>query len=1304
MKKLFVKCIAIILSGVMIVSSIQFNSKAQQRSQDVNGSFESTDTDLSGDVGKYWDNGTYPVGWKDMWVATAPSAGKISKFSMEQNKENVAEGNNSIHYYSDDNKSRFEIYTMINNIDLSKDYIYRAKIKTDNVAGTGCYLRAQTFPKSGTKLEDISHKDNLKIKGTTDGFTIFEMPISSKRPEAKRLKLEIFFENLSGDVWVDSVELVKTYSMLLDQTFKQAAPGDTFSLTPVFSQTPESMPLIEWTSSQPSIASVASGGAVEAKATGLTTITAKVNEGLSASCVVLVYGEDAESSYENIRLNWSNRLTGNNITNPNDADYIKTMESIDGGAEKAWSEYIQKPSSTDNRSSIFKDLDLTVRFTASSDASKSQPFQTAFDRLKSMSLAYGAKGSKYYKNEDLKLSIIDGLDWMYTKVYNEKYDIENKLYGNWWHWQIGMPQALCDIVIIMYDVLPEDLLQKEIMTIDRFNKNPNIVYKIANYGIMAATSANLMDTSIVSALKSAISGEHLGIGYAQEALSKVLPYVHSGDGFYEDGSCVQHTNLAYTGGYGATLLRGIEKIQFVISDTPWNIKDDNINNVYEWIINGYRPLYNDGALMDMVAGRGIARPSRSDQTTGRSILLPSLILAETAPNNIKNEIKGFVKQQVIDGIRFNPDYFANMAVSDMTAVKNLLGNTMVAATKNRNYHKVFGAMDKVVHHADTFSAGISMYSKRIASFEYGNKENKKGWHMSDGAVYLYNGDQSQYADGFWPTVDPMRLPGITTDHTEGTINDSSWMAHVSNKTFVGGSSMDGKYGATAMDFEIENSSLNGKKSWFSFDDEIVSLGAGISSNEDKLTETIVDNRKIKDDSSNSIIINGEKSALDAGVRQKITNAKWGFLSGNNEDGKDTVGYYFPEPTTIEVLREARTGSYLDINGSLSSSSPDAAPITKNYISLAVNHGNMPKDETYSYVLLPNKTEEQVKAYSNRPNIEILGNTTSIQAVKDIALGVTGMNFFVAGTLAEVTAKQPCSVITSDNNGTYKLAISDPSQTNGMITVEITDKDNYDIVSKDDKITVSKDNTKYIITVDTSQSHGASFQVELKKKDEGNNNNSNNGGNSSGNNNSGSIEENVITLEKKEEKPSKAAALNVASSTYNAVKLKWDKVKDSDGYQIYRSMSKKGTYKKIADIANVEQTYLVDKNLSTGKTYYYKIYNYKIVEGEKVISNPSSIISVTPSIKMSTLKVKKANLTTILISWGKVDGASGYEIYQSTGKSRKYKKVGTINKKNGTSFSNNKLQKNKEYKFKVRAYRLVNSKKVYSKFSPSIYVN
>lgn len=50
--------------------------------------------------------------------------------------------------------------------------------------------------------------------------------------------------------------------------------------------------------------------------------------------------------------------------------------------------------------------------------------------------------------------------------------------------------------------------------------------------------------------------------------------------------------------------------------------------------------------------------------------------------------------------------------------------------------------------------------------------------------------------------------------------------------------------------------IEAKKSWFMFDEEIVALSSSITSNTCNYVETIVDNRRINPDASNTVTVNG----------------------------------------------------------------------------------------------------------------------------------------------------------------------------------------------------------------------------------------------------------------------------------------------------------------------------------------------------------------------------------------------------------------------------------------------------------------
>ena len=96
------------------------------------------------------------------------------------------------------------------------------------------------------------------------------------------------------------------------------------------------------------------------------------------------------------------------------------------------------------------------------------------------------------------------------------------------------------------------------------------------------------------------------------------------------------------------------------------------------------------------------------------------------------------------------------------------------------------------------------------------------------------------------------------------------------------------------------------------------------------------------------------------------------------------------------------------------------------------------------------------------------------------------------------------------------------------------------------------------------------------------------------------------------------------------------------------------------------------------------------------ANPGNTAVKKPAkVKKVTAKAKKR---TAVISWKKVKGASGYEVYRSTKKNGKYAAVKTINKGKTVTFTNKNLKKGKTYYYKVRAYKVVSGKKVYGKFS------
>ena len=1026
---------------------------------------------VSGTAASYWAGGTAAKNWTGLWQAKAFTN---EKAVISLDKETFASGSQSVHYSSTDASGRISVSlgSALQNVDFTKNYVLRAKVKAENVTvsgNNGFYMRGKANNVTITP-------EGTRVNGTTDGWITYDVPLRNLESvggaQSGALALEIFFDYLTGDVWFDSIELWQDYQISLSETEKTIKPGESFQLEVQCDSEEVDLSKVTWSSSNPEAVSVDENGMITAKKLGTAVITAKLDDSHTAACTVQV--DDPEMlapQYEEMRSRWTDRLTGNGSSITDDEDFQTSMESMAQDAEEAMENMADIPADGSHVDALWSDLDLEIKYVATSDASYTEDLNTAYTRLQAMATAYAAENCRLYHDEDLKERILYALEWLYDNGYNENYNVEKQLYGNWWHWEIGIPQALGSTVILMYEDLSQEQIDKFYATLYRFNQDPTVVYKVQGWGTMEMTSANLMDTSLVAALRSAIGNTQDGIGAAVNALGTVTGFVTDGDGFYEDGSCIQHSNLAYTGGYGLTLLKGIERILLLSNDTAWQASADDLESVYTWIWEGYRPLFADGAMMDMVSGRSIARPSHTELETGRGILEAVVLLADGAPEDRKEQLLSFAKKQVLAGAESLDTFYSGMEASSMIAAKQLAADDSIEADDGTPYTKIFGSMDKAAVHRDGYTLGISMFSSRTGNFEYMNKENTKGWHISDGALFLYNGDTGQFSNNYWNTIDPHRLPGITTDHTEGT-NYESGLAYTSDRDYAGGSSVDDLYATVAMDFHGQNTDLTAKKAWFAFDDEVVALGTDISGIT-KDTETIIENKQIRDDGSNTLVVDGEEAQAELG-ESGAAGAEYAWIEGNN--GTDSIGYYFPEGEDLEIKREARTGSFQDINGAVADGAAGSEDVTRDYLSLAVSHGDGAED--YAYVLLPGRTEEETAEYASGSEIEIISNTAEVQAVADRSSGASGYQFWTAASAGNVSADQASSVTMKEEDGTLKLGVSDPSQTQDSVTIHVSGYKNLQYVDGDQEVSVNVTADGADITVDTSAAAGESFELTL----------------------------------------------------------------------------------------------------------------------------------------------------------------------------------------------------------------------------------
>ncbi|WP_336208104.1 polysaccharide lyase 8 family protein [Nonomuraea sp. LPB2021202275-12-8] len=646
-----------------------------------------------------------------------------------------------------------------------------------------------------------------------------------------------------------------------------------------------------------------------------------------------------------------------------------------------------------------------------------------YGRLRVIAMAWVTPGTVQFGDDEVLERVVDGLDLLHRRHFNEG----SAETGNWWFWEIGSPGELARLCVLLGDRLGGQRLAGYLRAIDRFCPDAD---RRTGYRAIVESGANRADKAYIIALRGVAGRDGPKLAQARDGLSAVLDdgqgsvfgYVDSGDGFYRDGSFIQHGEVAYTGSYGVSLLTAVAQTMALLGGSAWAVTDPGQRVILDAVERSFSPFVLDGLMMDAVRGRAASRQGHSGRDAGRAVAGAVLLLAESAPEPYRTRFEELAKGWIERGGGHPVPTRRELAFRRRAGV---------AAAPPLTGHFVFPSMDRVVHRRPGWSFAISMSSRRIAAYEAINDENLHGWHTGDGMTYLYTGG---FEDGFWPTADPRRLPGTTVDTRPR--DDLSMSAHRPANTWAGGAVLGGRYGAASMELIGDGVSLRARKSWFCLDDAVVALGSGITSHDGRTIETVVDNR-----------VTGAEPRLEE---------RWAHLEG-------VGGYVFPEVGPVRGLRESRTGTWHDINTGLDTGGT-AEPVTRDYVTIWFDHGVSPVDAAYAYVLLPNATLRRTRAFSRSSPLRVLSNTPAAQAVQWDGLiaatfwqagAVCGEDEVRGGTRAgagdppegreegerggggmRVAVDAPCAVLVRRARRRISVAVADPSHSVDTVTLTL----------------------------------------------------------------------------------------------------------------------------------------------------------------------------------------------------------------------------------------------------------------------------
>lgn len=166
-----------------------------------------------------------------------------------------------------------------------------------------------------------------------------------------------------------------------------------------------------------------------------------------------------------------------------------------------------------------------------------------------------------------------------------------------------------------------------------------------------------------------------------------------------------------------------------------------------------------------------------------------------------------------------------------------------------------------------------------------------------------------------------------------------------------------------------------------------------------------------------------------------------------------------------------------------------------------------------------------------------------------------------------------------------------------------------------------------------------------------------------------------------------------TSGYDDVKFTWSKVNGASGYHVYYKKASAKTYTKLTSTKNL---YAYKKNLADGVKYNFKVVPYVTVDGVNYTTTTGYKVANVYTLKrISTPKVTRSG-SKVKVSWTNIPGESGYQISKATKKTAT--KIVTTYKTTKGNYKTLSATKGKTYYYKVRAYTVVGSTKIYGPWS------
>lgn len=753
-----------------------------------------------------------------------------------------------------------------------------------------------------------------------------------------------------------------------------------------------------------------------------------------------------------------------------------------------------------------------------SDPNLSLSFQYLYEIALATALP-GTGASDLRDNSAVRRRVIDGLVHLHDAYYGDQ---SKGYYGNWFHWEIGISAHVSKTLVLLRDELTAyrpELAATYVASMDAYLRNG----KDGDVDLDSRfhTGANLADITTNRILQGAVLGDEVRIGKAitdqLTVFATIDPYNPQHgvtDGFYADGSFVQHGSVAYTGSYGKGLLTRIVQTTKILDGTGYVPGDSLVGVVQGWVTDAFAPLIFEGWMMEIVKGRAVSRTGTGYADVA-AVVEAVVDLSSYTTGSDTEALEGYVKY-VGQTSKAGLDPASFVSPVSIARYADILQSPSPAKDLGPvASHTAFNAMDRTVHRRPGYAFALTRSSARISKYEYMSGENLMPWFQGDGAHYLYLSGQDQrqsFGIDYFTAVSPHRLAGVTApvetrrtvpelygtlwyDNPERgfTASSESQNAYVyfprGGNAFSGGARL-GPYGVTGLvqsddaaytaqqagelpDDFVAYQGARATKSWFMLDDEIVVLAAGVAGLADRAVTTTVDSRIAAP--SAPVTLSG--SLRDGTPWQGTGTAPLAWLRYADAEQGTAIGYVFlsgPRPAVaLDTVTRSRRLVRL--------TNPDT-PVTKQVFTISYEQAAAERPAAMAHVLVPNASVRQLAAYAHGP-LSVLANSVRLQAVTHTRLGLVAANSFVPGRhrVERLTIDGPASVmLRRAPDGTCSIAVSDPTTRRSTVSVTVHGPA-LRALSADDGVRVRRVLGGTRLDVTTHHAHGRSLTATLGRR-------------------------------------------------------------------------------------------------------------------------------------------------------------------------------------------------------------------------------